>query len=668
MVGDPSSRHFDSHQVALLCEVRDLWQHQINSTLCGDHPVPIGDLTERGSSPSNSLAQTKHSLSSQTIFEQTDHAFLVLNLDNTIDDLNPAFAQLLGYSPSHLVGKPIQDILHSDDLVSLLSEQANCLDNQALSFFQARRFFNWEHRVVNLCSKIIFLTANDPDFFEAGHASAVYKLGSQHQAQSKKIGYLIQVCDIDHEQQIKQLKQDQEERFRQTFELAPIAKAITNLSGSYLQINAAFTQTLGYRIEDLAGKQITDITHPDDVVATLERGYKLLDDPHSLCEELEKRYLHKDGSVIHAILRITLVRDSRQKPAYFMSQILDISRRKRAEDALLASEARFRAIYEQSALGISLADPQGHYLRTNPAFQKMVGYSEEELSTKTFIELTDAKDISQDLQLHSQLLSGKLEHYQIEKQYVCKSGQLLWVRLIVSALKDPQGRLQCTIAISEDISLQKQQQVDLELALHEKVVLLREIHHRVKNNLQIISSLLRLQSDSIKNPKYLKVFRDAISRVQAMSLVHEKLYQSKDLGQIKLLDYLETLLTNLLQSYGVYPDIIHFTIDVGDIFLSIDNCIICGLIINELVTNSLKHAFPRSRHGAISVQFRQDQSFTFLTVADNGLGIPDHLDLKTTESLGLQLVAALTDQLEAKIEIDSSGGTKFSITFPRIDH
>lgn len=217
----------------------------------------------------------------------------------------------------------------------------------------------------------------------------------------------------------------------------------------------------------------------------------------------------------------------------------------------------------------------------------------------------------------------------------------------------------------QQIKERKRAEQQIKASLKEKEVLLKEIHHRVKNNLQVISSLLNLQRGSIKDPQTLEIFQESQNRVESMALIHEQLYRSKDLSQIDFADYIRNLVANLFCSYEVRANAITLKINVDNVLLDINAAIPCGLIINELIANSLKYAFPVGKDGELWIQFSsKDDKFT-LIVADNGVGIPKDLDFQNTNSLGLQLVNALTEQLEGNIKLDNSVGTKFIITFTK---
>ena len=221
--------------------------------------------------------------------------------------------------------------------------------------------------------------------------------------------------------------------------------------------------------------------------------------------------------------------------------------------------------------------------------------------------------------------------------------------------------------LTKEIAERKIAEEKIKASLEEKVVLLQEIHHRVKNNLQVICSLLNLQSKTVKEKEALKILRESQSRIRTISLVHEKLYQAHDLARINLIEYTKSLAVWLYQSYGVSPNRIILEINVGDISLAPDTAVPFGLVINELLSNALKHAFPKSQKkmGKILIDLTSDEAGNItLIVRDNGVGLPKDLDVHSTESLGLRLVTILVeDQLQGKLHLDRRKGTAFHIEF-----
>lgn len=214
----------------------------------------------------------------------------------------------------------------------------------------------------------------------------------------------------------------------------------------------------------------------------------------------------------------------------------------------------------------------------------------------------------------------------------------------------------------------KKSKNELQIALKEKEMLIKEIHHRVKNNLMIISNLLELQSYYIKDKADLNVFRESQTRADSMALIHERLYQSTDLKRIDFGDYISTLATDLFDTYAIAPDRINMIINVEDIMLDINTAIPIGLIINELVTNSLKYAFPDDKRGTITIELSETEDKFLLIIKDDGVGFPKDLDYKNTDSLGLELVNSLTSQIDGHIELETMGGTKFTITFEELEY
>lgn len=219
-------------------------------------------------------------------------------------------------------------------------------------------------------------------------------------------------------------------------------------------------------------------------------------------------------------------------------------------------------------------------------------------------------------------------------------------------------------SLQAEITSRKRAENQIKVSLQEKEVLLKEIHHRVKNNLQIISSLLNIQSEYIQEKEVLEMFKVSQNRIGSMALIHEKLYQSKDLARIEFAEYIQDLVANLFFLYEIDSSVVALKLNIDNVFLSIDAAIPCGLIINELVVNSLKHAFPTGNSGEISIGFHSDNEKKItLLVSDNGIGLAPDFDLKSTASLGLQLVDDLINQLSGTVELNRNHGTEFKIKF-----
>lgn len=239
----------------------------------------------------------------------------------------------------------------------------------------------------------------------------------------------------------------------------------------------------------------------------------------------------------------------------------------------------------------------------------------------------------------------------------------------VSPLYDSKGNLMGSVHVARDITERKKADNQIKKSLKEKELLLKEIHHRVKNSLQIISSLLDLQKGYVKNNSIaINVLKESQDRVKAMATIYENLYLSKDLTKINFNHYIQSLLQGLFYSHTAKEGQIIPLIEVEDIMLNIETAIPCGLIISELISNSLKHAFPEGKKGNIRIALRPRGNEYELLISDNGIGIPENIDFKNTNTLGFKLINNLVSQIDGKITLDKSHGTKFKITFRELKY
>jgi len=248
-----------------------------------------------------------------------------------------------------------------------------------------------------------------------------------------------------------------------------------------------------------------------------------------------------------------------------------------------------------------------------------------------------------------------------------KDGSQIHINYNAAPIIDNGGEIIGVVLILRDISERKQAEDQLRKSLKEKEMLLREVHHRVKNNMQVISSLLRLQSAALEDSKAIEIFKECQNRVKSMALIHDKFYRSEDLSNIDFKEYIKEITNSLVHSYGIDAEKISTKTDIEGVSLGINLAISCGLLVNELISNSLKHAFPEGASGEVRISLRPtEKGWVELKVSDNGVGMPKGLDYRRTKSLGLQLVNTLVkDQLGGEIELNIDKGTEFKITFSR---
>jgi len=229
---------------------------------------------------------------------------------------------------------------------------------------------------------------------------------------------------------------------------------------------------------------------------------------------------------------------------------------------------------------------------------------------------------------------------------------------------DEHSEVQFAVSAFNDITEDKRNRDNMEYALREKEVLLREVHHRVKNNMAIVSSLLNMQSGYVDDEKHLQMFRESQGRIRSMALVHEQLYQSDDFAHIKVQDYIRSLSESINNTFGAGHGV-HMVLDVDEIELDIETLIPCGLIINELMTNSFKHAFNGQDSPELHITLKkQDRDKASLSIADNGTGLPEGFDISLSGGLGFKLIEALISQIDGSLKIKSGDGMSAQITFP----
>jgi len=351
------------------------------------------------------------------------------------------------------------------------------------------------------------------------------------------------------------------------------------------------------------------------------------------------------------------------------------------------AELKYRGIFENTTEGIFLTSCEGRFLLANPAIARILGYDAPEelvasvtdISRQLYVNHDDREKIFSKLLAHNGVTECELKFYRKDKQQI-------WVLLRIRLIRDEKGAPLHLEGLLTDITDRKraeealqqaykslEQKVaertaanqQLQEALAEREVLLKEIHHRVKNNLQIIASLLDLQTDAIIDDHTRGYFLESRNRIQAMAMIHEMLYQTNDLVVIDLARYLERLTSSLLPLY-VSEGRISLLFELREVAIGLDEAIPCGLIVNELVSNCLKYAFPDGRQGTLKVGLNAaDDGMVTLTVEDDGVGLPQVLDFKEVETLGLQLVNLLVKQLWGTIELTGSPGALFKIRFPK---
>ncbi|HMK54775.1 MAG TPA: histidine kinase dimerization/phosphoacceptor domain -containing protein [Methanobacteriaceae archaeon] len=325
---------------------------------------------------------------------------------------------------------------------------------------------------------------------------------------------------------------------------------------------------------------------------------------------------------------------------------------------------RFRAILDQSNDSIFLLESSSGFIRDlNRSAHEGLGYSREEILELSLEDILIPEEYARNLNWIQDMI--KEDNKTVETVFKDKNSDEFPVEISTSVVSF--GDEVYVVMVARDITDRKKAEKQLKASLDEKNVLLREIHHRVKNNMQVISSLLSLQSHYIDGKNPFDVFKESQNRVKSMAMIHEMLYQSRDLARVDFREYIQRLINFLFHSYAVNPRLIRIHVQLRDIELGIDNAIPLGLIINEIVTNSLKHAFQDEEGGNIFLELNQQGNKYILNVRDDGKGLPSDMDVKNTNSLGMRLINTLVNQLDGKLQVGDQEGTEFKIEFTDLE-
>ncbi len=480
------------------------------------------------------------------------------------------------------------------------------------------------------------------------------------------------ITDITKRMKAEEALKKSELYYRTIFENTGTATLIAGEDTIISLANTECEKLSGYCKEEIEGKKSWMDFAVEEDLGHLLNYHRLRGNGHdSAPKNYEIMLITKHGDIRDVYVTIESIPYTKNR----VISLLDITDKKRSRKALRESETKFREIFNNANDMITVCELHenmipGRFIEVNNVALEILGYSKEEFLNMTPFDIVHP-DINTSLpKIESDMSkNGYASH---ESVLIAKDSSEVPVEVATHSFK-LQGR-EVVLAISRDITERKKSEDDVKASLKEKELLLREIHHRVKNNLQIISSLLSLQKSYIQDDETLDVLEESQNRVKSMAIVHEKLYNSESLVKIDFKDYIKDLTDSLLLTYRISQDMIKLDRNVDTIFFDVNTAIPCGLIINELVTNSLKHAFskpvtPESHQNKeINVELHQEKDNFVLIVSDNGSGLPENLDFKNTESLGLRLVNNLVKQLEGTIKLDETEGTKFKIIFKELKY
>jgi PAS domain S-box-containing protein len=513
-----------------------------------------------------------------------------------------------------------------------------------------------------------------------------------------KAARVVAIRDISRrknsEKQLHQVKEDYENLIKQS----PDGIFILDEKGNILFANPSAHQILGIKSPDeIQGRSSFDFVLPQYCTPIKER-FKLLRNGENI-PFMKMEVVRIDGAIINVEYKSVLINyqgrkatlvvyhniafqeqlameKSRSKIAEETNYVLkkEIEERKKVETKLVKSEeqyklqsAKLNSIIESSSHIVWTVDKNNVLTSFNQNFSRLVKESygkRPSLKTMFNIDRAISKKAQDEFwnKKFKTVFSGTPQHF--EAGFDRKSGVKVWFEIYLNPIYDENANVKEVSGIGHDITEKKDAESKIKQSLKEKEVLLKEVHHRVKNNLQVISSLLNLQSSYVSDKKVIELLKESQNRIKSMSFIHESLYQSDDFSKVKFATYIQHLTSNLLLSYNPKGKKISLKQKIDDVFLNLDLAIPCGLIINELVSNSLKYAFVKKGKGELVLSIKVDKKDNVkILITDNGSGLPREIDYRNTQSLGLQLVMVLVSQLKGTIKLDNKKGAKFAITF-----
>jgi PAS domain S-box-containing protein len=477
----------------------------------------------------------------------------------------------------------------------------------------------------------------------------------------------LQVHQIELEMQNEELRRAQVEldasrdRYVDLYDFSPVDHITLDTHGTIVEANLRAGTLLGINRKELIGRPLARFVASKDQALL-----------HRHCQEVLKTgtrqtcevHLRKKAGASSCIyLKSLAVHDKPGHITHWRTVLLDITERKRAEEVMRESEQQFHTMADTAPVLIWMSglDKLCNYF--NQVWFTYTGRTKEQELGSGWADGVHPEDFDRCLKTYTEAFDRR-EPFQMEYRLRKADGQYGWLLDHGVPRFLPNGEFAGYIGSCIDLTERKDLEGRLRKAVKEKESLLREVHHRVKNNLQVISSLLNLQAASIKDPQVVQLFRESQTRVASIALLHETLHRSNDLSCIRMSDYLRTLASHVFRSYGVDPKAIVLDLLVEDLAFDIDEGMTCGMIVEELLSNSLKHAYAVGKGGRIQIELHaQDEGAYLLQVSDDGVGISKDGVRRNPGSLGLELVTLLVEKLDGTVELQSGPGTAWRIEF-----
>jgi PAS domain S-box-containing protein len=547
-----------------------------------------------------------------------------------IIDVNPAFEEILGINKKEVLGKNSSEVYgtaepHYLEIYSKVSQTR--IPTQFETYFESMdKYFN-----INVFSpsKGMFVT-----IFE----------------------------DISERKKNEEKIKKSEAYYKTIFENTGTATIILEENAIISLANTEFEKLSGYSKEELEGKKSwIDLIVENEIEKVMDYHKSRISNK-SAPKNYEIKLINKNTAIRDVYATVALIPYTPKSLISF----LDITDKKESRKALKESQKKYRDLTELLPQSIFETNLDGDITFTNRIGLKIFGYTQEDLDSElNMLNFLDPKDHLRAMENNQRILREELsvEEYTALK----KDGTTFPIFVYSNAIKHD-DKVVGSRGVIVDLTDIKNIENNLKASLNEKEILLREIHHRVKNNMQIVSSLLNLQTRYVDDEKAVNVLKESQNRVRSMAIIHEKLYESENLTHINFVDYIQSLVSYLFYSYNIEKTQIKPLLKIEDISLNIETAVPCGLIISELISNSLKYAFPNGMKGEIIVSLKSEKDNYQLCICDNGIGLPEDINFNNIKTLGLLLVNSLTEQIDGKVTIHRDQGTQYKIIFKELTY
>lgn len=572
----------------------------------------------------------------KNIVDLSPCGILAIDLKGKVTSCNKAAVENTGFTKEEIIGKKFTRLPHL--LRKDIPQYVKIFDSLLKGKKPEPMKYGWVHK-------------NGTVHSSEAHIGFIKKKG--------KLSAIIAITeDITEQQRAEKTLKVNKERYSNLFQQSNDAIFIHDMRGNILDVNRKAMELFGYKKFDMLSLRIPDL-HPKSEFEASKKAFQTIAKKGFV--DFECQFKKKNGDLFSAEVSSSLFEAEGEK--LIQGVVRDISERKKSEQELSESEKKFRSVVENANDAIYIITSDG-FQYVNSAFERLTGFTSKQACGEAFDfwNIIHPDDVKMIKEREDARRKGKEVPSRYEFRVLAKDGKTKTVEPATVPIGE-KGEIK-VMGILRDVTDRKQAEEKIKASLHEKDVLLREIHHRVKNNMQIISSLLRLQSRLIGDDKLKEMFKESQNRIRSMALIHEKLYQTEDLARINFAEYIRSLTVHLFHTYKVNSNIVRMNTDVKNVFLDINKAIPCGLIINELVSNSLKHAFPENKKGEVCIKLSSNkQKITKLIVSDSGIGLPKSVNFREPETLGLQLVSDLVKQIEGTVRLERAKGTAFHISF-----